>query len=558
MSVHVTCAACRCTHDVGERCAGKNETCPKCGRIVCVPQRAPAIGADGWLIDADVANDPRSIANTAVPAESAGQLAAERFFGNARPNKPPIWSWLAAGKAATLIALALIGYALLTCGQTAVSQKGSLEAKGGGSEWPSPDCGLPRSAPSKAKIAKTVDEVAEAIVKFEMPLPGGISTGAGFLVDERGWVATNNHVASMLSTAARAKMFTGQTLELEGILAVAPERDLALVKLKEMPSHRMLLDITYRETPKIGTTVYAYGHPQGVDFTLSEGIVSRVTTTGELVADQPTHLVTEIRAPADALWIQTDAKILPGNSGGPLLDESGRVIGINTFLNLQATSGYASHIKYLKDLLDRSVDKASPLQSPSEVQPLPRVDGSSTPGLPAPQVAVSKEMMQQLFNAAAAFAWMPTNQEGYNTLADLAAMMTASQQPQSPADLGVFADQLFAQMKGIGWDDDRIAAINRYAGNEVAATGRGVVCVGTVLGEGSVPSGTAATMILQVPGASDLVLVSPTEEVANSPKDSRLLLLGIVLPQVGQAQLPNQSEQQTIRILQSHYMLPVK
>lgn len=526
MSVHVTCAACRFTHPVGEAYAGKKETCPKCGAILCEPETMPTMGTSCSL-------------------------------------RPRTWTWLAAVKVATLITLALIGYSLLTCGslvfvQTAVFQKGSLAAKGGGSELPSSESKPPAAHQRKAKIAKTLDEVTEAIIKFEMPLPGGASTGAGFLVDDRGWVATNNHVASMLSTAARAKMSTGRKLELEGVVAVVPERDLAIVKLKELPSPGTLLDITYRDTPAVGTTVYAYGHPQGVDFAMSKGIVSRMTTTGELVANQPTHLITEIKAPTDALWIQTDAKILPGMSGGPLLDESSRVMGINTFLNVQATCGYASHIKYLKDLVDRSVDKAMPLKSPSEVQPLRPVDGSSTPGTPTPQVAVSTEMMQQLFDAAAAFAWKPANQEDYNTLADLAAMMTASQRPHSPASLGVFADRLFVQLRAIGWDDDRIAAINRYAAGEIAAAGRGVVCVGTVLGEGNVPSGTAATMILQVSGASDLVLVSPTEEVANSPKDAKLLLLGIVLPQVGQAQLPDEPRQRTIRILQSHYMLPVK
>lgn len=518
MSVHVTCAACRSTFEAGEQHADVKETCPNCGDVLHAPEITPPT-------EKDCSHRPRS------------------------------WTWSAAGGGATLIVLTLIGFHLLTSGSTAPHQaavfpKGRLEAKGGGAA-PSPECEPSASDQSKAKIARTSDEVMEAIVKFEMPLPGGMSTGAGFLVDNRGWVATNNHVASMLSTAARAKMSTGQKLELEGIVAVVPERDLAIVKLKELPSRMTLLDISYRNTPRVGMKVFAYGHPQGVDFSLSKGIVSGVTTTGELVADEPTHLVTKIKAPDDAVWIQTDAKILPGSSGGPLLDEDSHVIGVNTFLNVQATYGFASHIKYLKDLVDSSIDEAMPLKSPSEVQSLPSVESPL-------EVPVSKEIMQQLFNAATAFAWKPTTREDYNTLADLAAMMTASKQPQSPADLGDFADQLFAQLREIVWDNNRIAAINRYAAREIAAPGRGVLFIGTVLDKGNEPLRTAATMILQLPGAADLVLVSPTDDVAYSPKNSRLLLLGIVLSEVGEAELPDHAEHHTLRIIQSHYMLPVK
>lgn len=542
MSVHVTCSACRWSIRASEQHAGMREECPNCGHTLGPPE----------------------ILSAAPQAHT--QDAEEPSKGTDR-NVPPIARhppslWRVFGGGVTLTILALVGFDLLICDSTTprqlttLSQNGVPKATGGGKSL-SPARGPRVSGQSKAKIAGTPAEVNEAIVKFEMPLPGGMSAGAGFLVDDRGWVATNNHVASMLSTAARARVSTDEELELEGMIAVAPQRDLAIVKLKKLPSHRTLLDITCRDIPKIGTAVHAYGHPQGADFAVSDGIVTRVTTTGELVADEPTHLVTEIKAPTDTVWIQTDAKILPGNSGGPLLDESNRVIGINTFLNVQATCGYAIHVKYLKDLVDRSVDEPTPLPLPSEVRPWQATDEGATPGPAAPQMAVSEEMMQRLFDAAAAFAWKPANQEDYNTLADLAAMMTASKQPQSPADLGLFADKLFAQWKKIGWDDDRIAAVNRYAASEITATGRGVVCVGTVLGKGSAPSSTAATMILQVPGTSDLVLVSPTDEVATTAKGSQLLLLGIVLPRLGQAELPDQPEKQTIRILQSHYMLPV-
>ena len=409
----------------------------------------------------------------------------------------------------------------------------------------------------KAKIAKTLDDVTEAIVKFEIPVPGGMSMGTGFLIDERGWVATNNHVASQASTAARVKMYNGQKLELAGIIAIVPERDLAIVKLKELPTQVTLLDITYRDRPKIGTTVFAYGHPQGVEFSLSKGIVSRVLSTGELVTDQPKHIISEIHAPADAMWIQTDAKILPGNSGGPLLDESSRVIGINTFLNVQAMYGYASHVKYLKDLVDKSSDKVQPLKSPDEIKAAPQPGHGPGPGGHgpggAPQIAVSNEKLQGAFDAAAKFAWKPTKLDEYNVLADLAAMMTACKQPQAPPDLAALADQLFAKIKEVGWGNDEAAAINQYAAGQLGQPGRGAVFVATVKGRSQPPA-----LVLQLADTPNLLLVPVSGDVAQTPPGSRVLVFGLVTPQVGQSQVPGQPQPQMIRVIQSNYLLPIK
>ena len=222
------------------------------------------------------------------------------------------------------------------------------------------------------KVAKTIEEVANAVVKFEMPQPdGGMITGTGFLIDSRGWVATNYHVVTRLSTAARVKLKSGRKIEIEGIAAIAPERDLAIVKLKEMPPEAMLLDIGYVDRPKDGTRVYAYGHPLNNEFSLVEGIVSRVLTTAEFAAEQPdkTNVLAKLHAPADQLWIQTDATVSQGNSGGPLLDSDCRVIGVNTFANLDARFGFASHVKYLKALADQASGGVTPLKELSELEP---------------------------------------------------------------------------------------------------------------------------------------------------------------------------------------------
>jgi len=191
------------------------------------------------------------------------------------------------------------------------------------------------------KVAKSLEGIKDAIVKLVVPLPDGEETGTGFLIDGRGWVATNYHVIEHANVATKAVLANGMECRLAGVLAKAPEYDLAILQLAERPYQLTILDISYDGKPKLGAEVFAYGHPYDVDFSLSKGIVSRIVTTGELEDSEPDHLVTEINSPAATEWIQHTAKISPGNSGGPLLDANAEVLGVNTFVHMAAEYGFA-------------------------------------------------------------------------------------------------------------------------------------------------------------------------------------------------------------------------
>jgi S1-C subfamily serine protease len=541
MSIPVQCSACGRTFEANDLSAGRKALCPRCAGNVYVP---------GWEL-------PRL---DELPAKVRAAEQASVSPCNRSPRR--LWVWLAAGGGAALAAVTIVGAAMMMDfgvlptpsrppRPAPVTQQKPVKIEPAIPAQTRPKAEAEPAVRPPSKIAKTLEDVTAAIVKFEMPFPGGKTMGTGFLIDSRGWIATNHHVAASVSTAARVKVSTGQRLELAGIIALAPERDLAIVKLKRMPSQYMLLDITYRDRPKLGATVFTYGHPQNVDFSLSKGIVSRVLTTGELLADQPAHTLGGIKTPADELWIQTDAKMLPGSSGGPLLDEACRVLGINTFINRQTSYGFSSHVKYLKDLADRSSDKVTPLKPQSEIKPPP---GFGTP----PRIAVSKERIEELRDAAAAFAWKPRRAADYQTLMNLAAMMTVAKRLQAPADAAVSADQVFAQLKQAHWTDEQLSTINRYAVSRIHTPGHGTVFVGTVVGKGKDPRGKGAGLMLQLPGASELLLVPGGGELLNTRPGSRVLVLGIILAQTGQAEIPGRPEPQSFRVVQSYYLLPVK
>jgi S1-C subfamily serine protease len=140
--------------------------------------------------------------------------------------------------------------------------------------------------------------------------------GSGFVVDEHGDILTNDHVVQQ-ATQIRVGFSDGVTYPAK-IVGTDPASDLAVIRVKAPTSALRPLGFDDASAIQVGDPVYAIGNPFGLDRTMTAGIVS---ATGR-----------DIRSPngltiPDA--IQTDAPINHGNSGGPLLDRFGRVIGVN-------------------------------------------------------------------------------------------------------------------------------------------------------------------------------------------------------------------------------------
>lgn len=143
----------------------------------------------------------------------------------------------------------------------------------------------------------------------------GSASGTGFLVDrERGWLLTNAHVATRSPSVIKVSFRDGEQIEAKR-LHVDPIIDLAVLSIppKSIPATATEAQLACDREPAAGTSVMAYGHPWGLSYTASRGIVSG------LAWFYPSQM------------IQTDAAINSGNSGGPLISlADGRVIGINT------------------------------------------------------------------------------------------------------------------------------------------------------------------------------------------------------------------------------------
>jgi 2-alkenal reductase len=159
------------------------------------------------------------------------------------------------------------------------------------------------------------------------PTPRQIGTGSGFIWDEAGHIVTNHHV---IEGARRIGVrFGSEELLTAKVIGSAPDYDLAVLRISRARRLFSPLPIGSSEELRVGQLAYAIGNPFGLSRTLTKGIVSALDRR------LPTASGREIRG-----VIQTDAATNPGNSGGPLLDSAGRLIGVSTAI-LSGTGSFA-------------------------------------------------------------------------------------------------------------------------------------------------------------------------------------------------------------------------
>jgi S1-C subfamily serine protease len=145
----------------------------------------------------------------------------------------------------------------------------------------------------------------------------GTATGSGFLIDDDGHILTNAHVVQSADRVDVQFSEDGESQEAE-VVGMDPSSDLALLHVDDSQGATPL-PLGDSSKAEVGDPVVAIGNPFGLDRTVTSGIVSA--------------LQRQIQAPngfSISDVIQTDAAVNPGNSGGPLLDASGQVIGINS------------------------------------------------------------------------------------------------------------------------------------------------------------------------------------------------------------------------------------
>jgi S1-C subfamily serine protease len=193
-----------------------------------------------------------------------------------------------------------------------------------------------KALPSVVNITST----AVAFDFFNRPVPQQ-GQGSGFVLDKQGHILTNNHV---IDNAQRVEVTLGDKHKYKAtVVGIDKQHDLALLQITA-PN---LTPATLAESNGlvVGQRVYAIGNPFGLSGTMTRGIISAIRSIG-----------VQTGSPIEDA-IQTDAAVNPGNSGGPLLNSRGEVIGITTLIasngsDQSAGIGFAIPINTAKAVLD--------------------------------------------------------------------------------------------------------------------------------------------------------------------------------------------------------------
>ncbi|MEV0002611.1 trypsin-like peptidase domain-containing protein [Micromonospora sp. NPDC050980] len=285
------------------------------------PQGAGGATTSPWWTDAlaDPWRDPQAPAAVVVPvAAPAGSGEPEPVTDPDLPTRPGLRQVVLISLITALLAGSLgsaLTYAVLRGGDvpTLGAQAGQAPA-------------LAQRKPES--LAGVAERVLPSVVTIRVASLGGTSEGSGFVVSAEGHIVTNDHVVAD-GTGRATVLFNDGSTAAGTVVGQDPESDIAVIKV----TRSGLTPVQFGDSDAlaVGDPVLAMGSPLSLANTVTAGIVSALDRT--MQAGEPGGPTRYYAA------IQTDAAVNHGNSGGPLVDGGGRVVGVNSTIKSLVADG---------------------------------------------------------------------------------------------------------------------------------------------------------------------------------------------------------------------------
>ncbi|WP_249714680.1 S1C family serine protease [Rhizomonospora bruguierae] len=290
------------------------------------PPPAAGPGASPWWSDArnDPWRDPYAPAAVVVQPVAVTVGAPEPVEDPALPRRRGLGLVLVVAVVTALLAGGLgsaLGFMVAT--HTGFSSGTQI---GAGPQSP----GAPMNERPPDSLAGVAKKLTPSVVTVRVPSRGGTSVGSGFVVTADGYVITNDHVVAG-GIGGITATFADGTVVPGSLVGKEPESDIAVIKLSK--GGLTPVQIGDSEQVAVGDPVLAFGSPLALSNTVTAGIVSALDRTIQSGEGGQTRYYAAI---------QTDAAVNQGNSGGPLVDGAGRVIGVNSVIKSIAQSDEAA------------------------------------------------------------------------------------------------------------------------------------------------------------------------------------------------------------------------
>jgi len=261
---------------------------------------------------------------------------------------------------------AVVGTAAATALVASVATAGVLQSREAPAQHPAAEASIsqvgssePTPLPGTTSWQDVVDRVADAVVAIQVSSPfGGGAEGSGVIFDASGLVLTNNHVIEGAEQGSIDVVLADGRVIAAQVVGADETTDLAVLRLTDPPSDLVAATLGDSDSLRVGQPVMAVGNPLGLAGTVTTGIVSAL--------DRPT-VTAGSREAVVTNAIQVDAAVNPGNSGGPLFDAAGRVIGINSSIATLSGGarsgsiglGFAIPVNLAKQVADQLVESGT-------------------------------------------------------------------------------------------------------------------------------------------------------------------------------------------------------
>ncbi len=197
----------------------------------------------------------------------------------------------------------------------------------------------------------------KSVIKIKTSSVEGSGIGSGFVVSADGMIVTNYHVLTEAESAT-VTFSDGRISRVRGVYVSDPTKDIAIAQIDG--ANYLPLELATAE-PRKGESIYAIGAPMGFEFTVSRGIISGIRTADQMV---------EMGISVSGTWVQVDAPISKGNSGGPLINGDGKVVAMSTLAHTLAQNlNFGISARDIKEAIDLA--KVTPM---TESTQLPEID----------------------------------------------------------------------------------------------------------------------------------------------------------------------------------------
>ena len=277
--------------------------------------------------------------------------------------------------AALLGALTALGVCAAVLFAGVLDQDGSRTAdSGGNAQVSAPATSKSGDDRDHGSLAELYASVKDGVVFVQ----AGQATGSGFVIDDDGYIVTNEHVVANAGPQVAVQIGETDRSLPATVVGADASTDIALLKVDPAQAGDLhVLPLADASSVDVGDQVIAIGSPFGLQSTLTSGIVSALDR--------------QIRSPsgnAISGVIQTDAAINPGNSGGPLINGAGEVIGVNAQIASQSGGstgvGFAISVETVKQVVPQlKAGGGSSAQQPEQ-------------GLPSDPRQLSPEQLREL------------------------------------------------------------------------------------------------------------------------------------------------------------------